>query len=52
MATLFTIQLEDDLKKMPKPEYMDMVIHRPRKATKFKSAKDYNRKQKHKKDWE
>ena len=50
MATLFTIKIDDS--KRPQPEYMDMVIHRPRKASKFKSSKDYTRKQKHKKDWE
>lgn len=47
MATLFTIKIDDS--KRPQPEYMDMVINRPRKASKFKSPKDYTRKQKHKK---
>lgn len=50
MATLFTIKIDDS--KRPQPEYMDMVINRPRKASKFKSVKDYTRKQKHKKGWE
>lgn len=47
---IFTIKLEET--KRPVPAYMDMVINRPRKAGKFKSAKDYNRKQKHKKSYE
>lgn len=46
----FTITLSEA--KRPQPEYMDMVIHRPRKAGKFKSAKDYTRKTKHKKSYE
>ena len=47
--TLFTINIDNS--KRPQPEYMDMVIHRPRKAGKFKSVKDYTRKQKHKKSF-
>lgn len=48
--TAFTITLSEV--KRPQPEYMDMVIHRPRKAGKFKSAKDYTRKPKHRKSYE
>lgn len=48
--TAFTIKIEEI--KRPVPAYMDMVIHRPRKAGKFKSAKDYTRKPKHRKSYE
>lgn len=48
--TAFTIKIEET--KRPVPAYMDMVIHRPRKAGKFKSAKDYTRKPKHRKSYE
>lgn len=48
--TVFTIKVEET--KRPVPAYMDMVITRPRKAGKFKSAKDYTRKPKHKKSYE
>ena len=48
--TAFTIKIEET--KRPVPAYMDMVIHRPRKAGKFKSAKDYTRKTKHRKSYE
>lgn len=48
--TMFTINIDNS--KRPQPEYMDMVIHRPRKAGKFKSAKDYTRKPKHRKSYE
>lgn len=48
--TAFIITLNNS--KRPQPEYMDMVIYRPRKAGKFKSAKDYTRKTKHKKSYE
>lgn len=47
--TAFTITLNDS--KRSQPEYMDMVINRPRKAGKFKSAKDYTRKPKHKQSY-
>lgn len=48
--TIFTIKIDNT--KRPIPTYMDMVINRPRKANKFKSAKDYTRKPKHKKSYE
>ena len=48
--TAFTIKIEET--KRPVPAYMDMVIHRPRKAGKFKSVKDYTRKTKHRKSYE
>ena len=48
--TIFTIEIEK--KKNPVPNYMDMMIFRPRRSKKFKSAKEYTRKQKHKKSYD
>lgn len=48
--TIFTIKIDDNKRSIP--AYMDMVINRPRKAGKFKSAKDYTRKTKHRKSYE
>ena len=48
--TVFTIEINEV--KRSKPEYMDMMVYRPRKAGKFKSVKDYTRKPKHKKSYE
>ena len=48
--TIFTIEVEPN--KNPVPNYMDMMIFRPRRSKKFKSAKEYTRKQKHKKSYD